>query len=107
MEFLQGLLHSCSRRGVFLQLPHLLARAQRPDEAPSRRGECEPAVLSGACYRLLLLARHQAGHLWPGPGPLRTLWAELQAPQPGMVPPGLGVFAQGFSHQPLRWPPRW
>lgn len=35
-------------------------------------GECEPAVLAGACYRLRLRARHQAGHLWPGPGPLRT-----------------------------------
>lgn len=34
MEFLQGLLDWCSRWGVFLQLPHLLARTQRPDEAP-------------------------------------------------------------------------
>ena len=36
------------------------------------RAECEPAVLVGARYRLLLHARHQAGHLWPGPGPLRA-----------------------------------
>lgn len=34
MEFLQGLLHSCSWEGVFLQLPRLLARMQCPDEAP-------------------------------------------------------------------------
>ena len=34
MEFLQGLLHSGSWWGVFLQLPHLLASTPCPDEAP-------------------------------------------------------------------------
>lgn len=34
MEFLQGLLHSGSCSGVFLQLPRLLASTPCPDEAP-------------------------------------------------------------------------
>ena len=61
-EFLQGLLHSGSRWGVFLQLPRLLASTPCPDEAPEPRGECEPVVLAGAHYRHLLHAKPQAGH---------------------------------------------
>lgn len=41
------------------------------------------------------------------PWPFKSLWAASEATRPGIVLPVLGVFPQGFSHQPLGWPPRW
>lgn len=81
----------CGHWGVFLQLPdywrgHCVRI--RPQKGP---GECEPAVFVGACYRFLLPARCQAGHLRPGPGPWRA-WGLCQRPQdPSTVLPVLGT----------------
>jgi hypothetical protein len=60
-------------------------------------GECEPAVLVGAGYRLLLLARCQAEHLWLGPAPLRACGLRQRLQSPGILLPVLGSPAQGVS----------
>lgn len=63
----------CVVSRVFFCSCHIYWRGCSVQTRPwSCHGECEPAVLVGARYRLLLRARHQAENLWPGPGPLRA-----------------------------------
>lgn len=106
MEFLQSLLHLCSRWVFFFSCPIYWGGRSVRMRPQGCRGECEPVVHVGARYRLLLHDRHggwaSVAWFWP----FKSLWVASEATGPGTVLPVLGVFAQGFSHQHLGWLPR-